>query len=211
MAEHIEVWGICGGSGSGKSTLVQLLRSLLPPDAVSVLHFDSYYRDLSHLQPSAREVCNFDHPDSLEAELLAEHIDALAAGQAVDVPTYDFATHARLELRDRVEPAPLVLVEGILLFAFAELLGRMSHSVFLDVPESVRLERRMARDVVARGRTPESVRRQFVATVAPMHDAFVQPWAGAAAQRVRYGADYDVVAEGLASRFRSGKGASATP
>jgi len=205
------IWGICGGSGSGKSTLVGMLRALLPPDTVSVLHFDAYYRDLSHLQPSAREQANFDHPDSLEHELFVEHLDGLLAGRPARVPTYDFATHSRLEEVDVVPPAPLVIVEGILIFAFAALRERFAYSVFLDVPESVRLERRVARDVVARGRTEASVRAQFAATVAPMHDAFVQPWASSASRIVRYGADYEQVARQLADRFRSDKRELRTP
>lgn len=210
MSARSEVWGICGGSGSGKSTLVGLLTAMLPPGAATVLHFDAYYRDMAHLAPSARAALNFDHPDILDGELLASHIDALLDDRPVAVPVYDFATHSRLDRSERVVPAPLVLVEGILIFAFPELRARFTHSVFIDVPEPVRLERRVARDVVARGRTEDSVRKQFAATVAPMHDAFVQPYASDAAQIVRYGADYQEVAGGLAQRFHSGKEATGT-
>lgn len=206
------VWGICGGSGSGKSTLVALLERALPAGAVSVLHFDAYYRDMAHLPAAARAALNFDHPDSLEAGLLAEHIDRLQSGRPAHVPVYDFATHARLDRTERVDPAPVIIVEGILIFAFEQLRARFDHSVFLEVPEQVRLDRRIARDVVTRGRTEESVRRQFAATVGPMHRDFVQPTARYASQLVRYGADFDDVVAGLVARPDSGgKGAQATP
>ncbi len=202
-----QVWGICGGSGSGKSTLVGMLKAELPPGIVSVLHFDAYYRDMAHLPAAKRAALNFDHPDSLEASLLARQIDTLLAGQPAELPVYDFATHARLDRTERVDPAPLIVIEGILIFAFESLRQRFDHSVFLEVPEPIRLERRIARDVVARGRTEESVRRQFAATVAPMHREFVQPTAGYASQLVRYGSDFDEVVAGLVERV---KGARAT-
>ncbi len=206
------VWGICGGTGSGKSTLVALLEAALPLGAVSVLHFDAYYRDMAHLPATTRAGLNFDHPDSLEAGLLADQIDALLAGRSVQMPVYDFSTHARLPRTDRVEPSGLIIVEGILIFAFPELRARFSHSVFLDVPEQVRLERRIARDMVARGRTEESVRRQFAATVGPMHREFVQPTAALASQVVAYGTDFDDVVAGLVVRLAAmNKGALPTP
>jgi uridine kinase len=218
LARHVsrsdhapQVWGICGGSGSGKSTLVALLESALPTQTVSVLHFDAYYRDMAHLPGSERAALNFDHPDSLEADLLARQIDTLLSGLPADAPVYDFATHARLERTERVEPAPLIVIEGILIFAFEQLRERFDHSVFLEVPEPIRLERRIARDMVARGRTEESVRRQFAATVAPMHREFVQPTACYATQLVPYGADFAEVVAGLVERLAShDKGAQAT-
>lgn len=201
-----QVWGVCGGSGSGKSTLVAMLVAALPPGSVAVLSFDAYYRDLARRSPDERAATNFDHPDSLDAELLGAHLDALRAGRAVEVPCYDFANHRRHPHTERVQPAPLIVVEGILIFAFPALVARFDHAVFLDVPESVRLERRVSRDVVARGRTEASVRAQWAATVSPMHSQFVQSGADLADEMVPYGSDWVDVVSGLASRALRARG-----
>ncbi len=169
------VFGICGGSGAGKTTLTRRLIERLGQREVSVLAFDAYYRDLSHLPFAERRGGNFDHPDSLDSDLFLEHLDALRAGRDVDVPVYDFATHTFSGRFQRVAAAPVLLVEGILLLAFREVTSRLDHSIFLDVPEDLRLQRRIHRDMTERGRPEDHVRRQFAATVAPMHDAFVQP------------------------------------
>ena len=169
------VFGICGGSGAGKTTLTRRLLDRLGEGAVSVLAFDAYYRDLSHLPFAERRARNFDHPDSLDSDLFLQHLDALSQGIDVDVPVYDFSTHTLSGHFERVRAAPLLLVEGILLLAFEEAAGRLDCSIFMDVPEEVRLQRRIHRDVTERGRPEDHVRRQFAATVAPMHDAYVQP------------------------------------
>ena len=169
------VVGICGGSGAGKTTLTRRLVERLGDAEASVLAYDAYYRDLSHLPFAERRRCNYDHPDSLDSELFLEHLDALRRGIAVDVPVYDFSTHTLSGRFERVEAARLLLVEGILLLALAEAVERLDYSIFLDVPEDVRLQRRIHRDMTERGRPEDHVRRQFAATVAPMHDAFVQP------------------------------------
>ena len=169
------VFGICGGSGAGKTTLTRRLVQRLGPGEVSVLAFDAYYRDLSHLPFAERRSRNFDHPDSLDSELFLQHLDALRQGIDVDVPVYDFSTHTLSGRFERVEAAPLLLVEGILLLAFEDVAERLDYSIFMDVPEDVRLRRRIHRDVTERGRPEDHVRRQFAATVVPMHDAYVQP------------------------------------
>ena len=169
------VFGICGGSSAGKTTLTRHLLERLDERDVSVLAFDAYYRDLSHLPFTERRRGNFDHPDSLDRDLFLQHLDALRHGIDVDVPIYDFSTHTLTGRFERVEAAPLLLVEGILLLAFEEVLERLDYSIFMDVPEEVRLQRRIHRDVTERGRPEDHVRRQFAATVAPMHDAYVQP------------------------------------
>ena len=169
------VFGICGGSGAGKTTLTRRLLERLSGTEASVLAFDAYYRDLSHLPFAERRQRNYDHPDSLDSELFLAHLDALRQGIGVDVPVYDFSTHTLSGRFERVEAAPLLLVEGILLLALAEATERLDYSVFLDVPEEVRLQRRIQRDMTERGRPEDHVRRQFAATVAPMHDAYVQP------------------------------------
>lgn len=171
----VYVFGICGGSGAGKTTLTRRLLERLDPGTVSVLAYDAYYRDLSHLPFAERRRRNFDHPDSLDSELFLKHLDALRDGIDVEVPVYDFSTHTLSGRYERVAAAPLVLVEGILLLALAEATERLDYSVFLDVPQELRLQRRVHRDMAERGRPEDHVRRQFAATVAPMHDAYVQP------------------------------------
>ena len=168
------VVGVVGGSQAGKTTLVNGLVGSLP-DGATVLSFDEYYHDLAHLSPGERAVVNFDHPDSLDDDLLLSHLDGLLAGRPADVPVYDFATHTRTGRSRRVDPRPVVIVDGILVLAFPAIRERLHLSVFVDAPAEVRLARRLDRDVRERGRTPEGVRAQFAATVAPMHEAHVLP------------------------------------
>ena len=166
--------GVVGGSGAGKTTLVWGLTDRLGAD-VSVLWFDEYYHDLVHLTPDERALVNYDHPDSLDVDLLVSHLDGLLAGRPAEVPVYDFTTHTRTGTTRRVDPRPVIVVDGILVLAFPVIRERLDVSVFVEAPAEVRLARRLNRDVRERGRTPESVRTQFAATVAPMHDAFVSP------------------------------------
>jgi uridine kinase len=179
----VVVLGICGGSGSGKSTLATACGACCGDDDVVVLPFDAYYRDLTHLTVGERKMVNFDHPDSLDVELFASHLDALRSGQAVGIPMYDFATHTRTGSSIMVGPASVVIAEGILLLSVATIATRLDYTVFLDVPEDTRFERRLARDTVERGRDATDVQRQFEQSVAPMHNQFVQPF-GPRADRV---------------------------
>ncbi len=167
--------GIAGGSGSGKSTLIARLVGQLGPERCAVLSQDDYYRDLSRLPEMQRERFDFDRLEQLETELLVQHIKALKAGHGVEVPSYDFATHTRRPLRRRVEPAPVLLVEGILLFASAELRQTLDLRIFLSAPAHLRLQRRLERDVNFRGRRPEAVRRQWQESVLPAHRRLVEP------------------------------------
>jgi uridine kinase len=169
------VLAIAGGSGSGKTSLTRALVGLLGPAECAVLDHDSYYRDLSHLPAADRAGVNFDHPESLESELLAEHLATLRAGQSVQRPCYDFATHTRTLTSRRVEPRPIVVCEGILLLAVPELRTAFDLRVYVDTPADVRALRRVRRDIVERGRTVESVVEQYLATVRPMHERFVEP------------------------------------
>ncbi len=137
--------------------------------------FDSYYLDLSHLTMAERRLRNYDHPDALDSDLFVSHLDSLKSGRDVAVPNYDFATHTLNGSFTPIPAKPVVLVEGILLLAFEQIAARLDLSVFLDAPEPLRLERRIRRDTSERGRDHADVRRQFAATVAPMHDRFVQP------------------------------------
>ncbi len=186
--------GICGGSGAGKTTLTRQLLDLLGTRFVSVLAFDSYYRDLSAMPMSERVVRNYDHPDSLDSELFVTHLDLLRSGRSIDVPVYDFATHTRRPVTERVEAHPLVVVEGILLASFPEVAARIDLLVFIDVPEDIRLARRIRRDVAERGRRSDDIRRQFIETVAPMHDLYVEPNKGSADRVVEIREDYADVA-----------------
>ncbi|MEE2957415.1 MAG: uridine kinase [Actinomycetota bacterium] len=168
------VLGVAGGSGAGKTTLVESVAARLG-DRATVLWFDEYYHDLAHMDPSERVAVNFDHPDSLDVGLLVEHLDGLLDGRAVDVPVYDFAFHIRTGRTRRVEPRPVVVVDGILVLAFPEIRDRLDLAVFVDAPESVRLGRRLERDVRDRGRTAEMSQAQWAATVGPMYEEVVAP------------------------------------
>lgn len=169
------VLGVAGGSASGKSAVVQEVVRLLGSDTTAVIPHDAYYRDLSHLTMEERRQVNVDHPHSLETDLLVEHLELLLEGRAIERPVYDFATHVRRPSPVRVRPAPVLIVEGILVLAEDALRERMDVKVFVDVPEEVRLQRRLERDVRLRGRTPESVRRDHETRVEPMHARFVEP------------------------------------
>jgi len=169
------ILGVCGGSGSGKTTFCEQLVSILGSDRVAHLRQDDYYRDLTHLDKTARAAVNFDHPDSIEFALLSTHLDHLGQGREVAVPKYDFSSHTRTLIQQIVSPKPIVLVEGILLFADSSTASRIHMKVFIDTSEEVRFARRLRRDVRERGRTPESVEWQFSSTVKPMHNLFVEP------------------------------------
>lgn len=194
----VRVCGVCGGSGAGKTTLARQLVEYLGPENVTVLDFDGYYRDLSHITPTERSLRNYDHPDALDHDGFVAHLDALRAGDGIDVPIYDFATHTFSGRVRRLEAAPLVVVDGILLLALPEIVARLDFSVFLDVPESIRLERRVRRDAMERGRDPADVRRQFATTVAPMHARFVEPYRDQANRVVGPEEPYDAVVAELA-------------
>lgn len=166
--------GVVGGSGSGKTTVARaILASAGVPAAF--LDQDAYYRDLAHLTLDERRQVNFDHPDALDNDLLVEHLEALAAGRSIDKPTYDFAAHTRAAETVRIEPARIVLVDGILLFNEPRIRELLDIKVFVDVADDIRFIRRMLRDVAERGRTVEDVVRQYLATVRPMHIEFVEP------------------------------------
>lgn len=169
------VIGVAGGSGSGKSTVVREIVRGVSPEAVSQVHHDAYYRDFDHLSADERAGINFDHPDALETELLVRHLDALRAGVPIEMPVYDFRSHTRRPETIPVRPTRIVLVDGILVLAEAELRDRMDIRVFVDTDPDIRLIRRLRRDVAERGRSVESVLAQYETTVRPMHRDFVEP------------------------------------
>jgi uridine kinase len=169
------VIGVAGGSGSGKTTVVSRIVESMGNDHVIVLEHDRYYYDHPELRLEERAALNYDHPDSLETDLLVRHVADLRAGRAVELPTYDFARHARRQTTDTAHPRQIIIVEGILIFADAALRDLMDVKVFVDTDDDTRFIRRLQRDVAERGRTMGSVIDQYLSTVKPMHLEFVEP------------------------------------
>ncbi|HZI64543.1 MAG TPA: uridine kinase [Thermoanaerobaculia bacterium] len=167
--------GVAGGTGSGKTTVAQSILETVGRERIAFLAQDSYYKDVEwgHDHDLLRH--NFDHPDALDDDLLIEHLQRLKAGHSVEVPIYDFVRHRRKPETRRVEPRPVVLVEGILLFAEPRLRELLDFKVFVDTDADVRLMRRLRRDLSERGRAVEDVLRQYMETVRPMHLEFVEP------------------------------------
>jgi uridine kinase len=167
--------GVAGGSGSGKTTVVRRIVHSLGPDQVTVLHHDSYYRDAGHLPLEVRRQINYDHPDSLETELLVSHLEAIRAGTGIEVPVYDFTTHSRLPRRETALARKVIILDGLLILWDCRLRRLMDIKVFVDADPDIRFIRRLSRDIEERGRSVESVIRQYLETVRPMHLEFVEP------------------------------------
>jgi uridine kinase len=169
------VIGIAGGSGSGKTTVAQAILQRVGPERIAFLQHDAYYKDLSGLPPAQRAEVNFDHPNSLETDLLIQHIEQLKSRKSVDVPIYDFSKHSRTDRTFTVAPRGVILVEGILLFVESALRELFDVKIFVDTDADIRFIRRLQRDISERGRTTESVIHQYLTTVRPMHLEFVEP------------------------------------
>lgn len=169
------VIGIAGGTGSGKTTVASVILQRVGAQHIALLPHDAYYRDLTEAQLADRGRINFDHPDSLESELLVQHILQLKRGEPVELPVYDFTTYRRTARTIHVEPRPVVLVEGILIFYEPELRPLFDVKIFVDTDADIRFIRRLQRDIIERGRTTESVINQYLNTVRPMHLEFVEP------------------------------------
>lgn len=169
------VIGVAGGTGSGKTTVAFNVAEALPEGSCVVIEHDAYYKDLSDLPMEARRRVNYDHPSALDNDLLLDHLDRLKAGEAVEQPVYDFTTHTRAPERCHVEPAPIVLVEGILVFVDPRLRERFDIKLFVDTDPDIRVFRRIRRDMLHRGRSFEEIRHQYYSTVRPMHLEFVEP------------------------------------
>lgn len=169
------VIGVAGGSGSGKTTVVREIIRNIGRSHVTVIHHDSYYRDVKDLPLEERVKINYDHPDSLETTLLIHHLRQLQAGESVEVPVYDFTAHLRAEETERMEPRKVVIVDGLLILWDRELRDMMNIKVFVDTDADLRFIRRLSRDIQERGRTAESVIEQYLRTVRPMHLEFVEP------------------------------------
>jgi len=168
------VLGIAGGTGSGKTTLAKGIKNALGKDAVLLCH-DYYYNKNSHMPYEDRCVLNYDHPESLETDLLIKHVRELKNGCSIERPVYSFVTHTRLEETIEVKPAKVIIIEGVLLFENPELRNVMDIKVYVDTDSDIRLTRRIKRDVNERGRSLDSVLEQYVNTVKPMHEQFVEP------------------------------------
>jgi uridine kinase len=167
--------GISGGTGSGKTTVANRILESVSANEVVFIQQDSYYRNLEDLPFDYRQTANFDHPAAIDNELLVNHIRKLKAGEMIELPLYDFRTNSRLPETRPVEPKPIVIVEGILIFTDPRLLEQMDIKVFVDTPDDIRFIRRLRRDIAERGRTIESVIEQYLTTVRPMHQQFVEP------------------------------------
>ena len=194
------VIGVAGGTGSGKTTVSRRIQEAVSLDHIVYIQHDNYYRDQSHLSLDQRVRTNYDHPDSLETELLVQHLLRLRAGQAIEMPMYDFSIHTRSTETQHVEPAPIILLEGILIFVEKELRELMDVRVFVDTDADIRFIRRLRRDMNERGRSLDSVVQQYMGTVRPMHMEFVEPSKRYADIIVPRGGDNRVAMEMIVSR-----------
>ncbi|OGN61858.1 MAG: uridine kinase [Chlamydiae bacterium RIFCSPHIGHO2_12_FULL_49_11] len=174
FAGHKVLIGIAGGTGSGKTTLAQQIRDNFKINSILISQ-DAYYKDLSHLPHEERAKANFDHPNSIDFNLLHEHLCALKEGKAIEQPIYDFATHSRKPEKVQIEAVDLIIVEGILLFAIESVRSVCDLKIFIDTDHDIRMLRRIERDIKERGRDFAGVKEQYLTTVKPMHDAFVEP------------------------------------
>jgi len=195
--------GVAGGTGSGKTTVAKEILRRAGTPRIAFLQHDAYYKDLGNLPLAQRAMQNFDHPDALDNALLLAHLKALKASQPVEIPVYDFTTHTRTEETRRIEPQPVILLEGILLFADEALRRLMDVKIYVDTDSDIRFIRRLERDIKERGRTTESVVRQYLSTVRPMHLEFVEPSKRHADVIIPEGGFNEVAMDMIAARIRS--------
>jgi uridine kinase len=196
------VVGVAGGTGSGKTTVAREILRRAGTDQISLIQHDAYYRDLSDLPLAQRAMQNFDHPDALDNQLLIAHLKQLKAGRAVEIPVYDFTTHTRTVETQRVGPRRVILVEGILIFADEALRRLMDVKIYVDTDADIRFIRRLERDIAERGRTMKSVIHQYLATVRPMHQEFVEPSKRHADVIIPEGGLNEVAMEMIAARIK---------
>jgi uridine kinase len=202
LAEALVI-GICGGTGSGKTTITERIVAALPPNTALVLQQDHYYLDLSHISMAERHKQNFDHPNAVDGALIVDQVRQLRAGHAVDRPVYDFSQHCRTGKTTRLEPRAALIIEGILIFENAALRALMDIKIFVDTDADIRFIRRMGRDIRERGRSPESVVRQYLETVRPMHLEFIEPSKRHADVIIPEGGSNDVGVDLVIQKIRS--------
>lgn len=197
------VIGIAGGTGSGKTTVANAILSRVGVERIAYLPHDAYYRDITHLPVAQRSMVNFDHPDTLDTELMIEHLKQLKAGKPVDIPVYDFTRHARTDKTQRIEPHPVVIVEGILILTEPALRALLDVKIYVDTDPDIRFIRRLQRDIAERGRTMESVIQQYLSTVRPGHLEFVEPTKRFADVIILEGGFNEVAIEMLVARIEA--------
>jgi uridine kinase len=194
--------GICGGTGSGKTTIARAIVDAVGAERVVLVEQDSYYRNLADMPLDERHQANFDHPDSIDSDMLVNHLMRLKQGLTVEMPLYDFVTHTRSDRIAIIEPRPVVIVEGILIFSEPRVLDLLDVRVFVDTPDDIRLMRRLRRDIMERGRTFERTLEQYERTIRPMHFEFVVPSKRYADIIIPEGAQYGVSVRFLCSLVR---------
>jgi uridine kinase len=194
--------GICGGTGSGKTTIARRIIESVGREKVILIEQDSYYRNLADMPLDERHQANFDHPDSIDSEMLMNHLKRLKSGDSIEMPVYDFKSHTRSDRSEHLEPKPVVIVEGILIFSEPRILSLLDVRVFVDTPDDIRFIRRLQRDIRERGRTTESVIAQYYATVRPMHFEFVEPSKRNADIIIPEGGDPEIGIEFLCGKIR---------
>lgn len=199
---HTILIGIAGGTGSGKTTLADKVVESFGTDEVSILRHDNYYKRHDNMTYEERCQLNYDHPDAFDTELLCEHIKRLKQGEAIEMPVYDYTVHNRSDEVLVVNPAPVIVLEGILIFAEPSLCELMDIKVFVDTDADVRILRRILRDVKERGRSLDSVIGQYLTTVKPMHEQFVEPSKRRADIIIPEGGENQVALQMLIERVR---------
>jgi uridine kinase len=199
--------GIAGGTGSGKTTVASKLKKALPDHVAVIVDHDAYYKDRSRMPKRERDLVNFDHPDALDNALLVRHLDELSAGRTVETPVYDFVTHTRKKETRRIDPVPIVIVEGILIFVDPEMRSRFDVKIFVDTDSDIRVFRRIRRDMESRGRSFDQVDEQYHRTVRPMHLEFVEPSKRWADILIPEGGNNEVALDLVISKLRDQAGA----
>ena len=204
------VIGVAGGSGSGKSTVTREVLASIGPEMAAVVMQDDYYCDQSHLSPEDRRKTNYDHPKAFDWPLMVQQVQALCRGEAIEMPVYDFAADNRSSKTNTVQPAPVIVIEGLFALFDADLRKMMSLKIFVDTAADVRFIRRLQRDIAERGRSTESVIQQYLDTVRPMHKQFIEPTKRNADVIFPHGANapaVDIITTKVASLIRDLNGA----
>ncbi|MCB1024880.1 MAG: uridine kinase [Acidobacteria bacterium] len=194
--------GICGGTGSGKTTVTKKVVEKVGAENVLLIEQDSYYIDLAVISLEERRLVNFDHPDSVDFDSIAEHLTKLKNGEAVEIPVYDFATHTRKAETLHTRPKPIIILEGILIFSQPQIAELLDVKIFIDTPADIRLMRRVRRDIQERSRTPEQTLAQYENTIRPMHKKFVEPSKDEADIIIPDGGESEIVLEQISGLVR---------